>query len=74
MFKGIMIGLGALVVGAAIWQVKKEKEFNDNINNITRRTSENIINEMNRQAHETACNIHNQFMQQQVNNMNMNMM
>lgn len=71
MFKGIMIGLGALVVGVAIWQVKKEKEFNDNINDITRRTSENIINEMNRQAHETACNIHNQFMQQQVNNMNM---
>lgn len=71
MFKGIMIGLGALVVGAAIWQVKKEKEFNDNINDITRRTSENIINEMNRQAHETACNIHNQFVQQQVNSMNM---
>lgn len=71
MFKGIMIGLGALIVGGLIYKAKKEQEFNDSINDITRRTSENIINEMNRQAHETACNIHNQFVQQQMHNMNM---
>lgn len=29
MFKGIMIGLGALVVGGLIYKAKKEQEFND---------------------------------------------
>lgn len=71
MFKGILAGLGVLVLGAAVYQYKKEQEFNNSINDITRRTSENIVNEMNRQAHETACNIHNQFVQQQMHNMNM---
>lgn len=74
MFKGILIGLGALVVGAAIWQVKKEKEFNDNINDITRRTSDQIIRDMERMSQESINSINQQFMQQQVNNMNMNMM
>ena len=70
MMKNILIGLGVLTIGGLIYKVKKEQEFNDSINDITRRTSENIINEMNRQAHETACNIHNQFVQQ-MHNMNM---
>lgn len=71
MMKNILIGLGVLAIGGLIYKAKKEQEFNDSINDITRRTSENIINEMHRQAHETACNIHNQFVQQQMHNMNM---
>ena len=71
MFKGILAGLGILVVGAAIYNYKKEQEFNDNINDITRRTSDQIIRDMERMTQESINNINQQFMQQQVNNMNM---
>lgn len=40
MLKKILLGLGLVTIGAAIYNYKKEKEFNDNINDITRRTSE----------------------------------
>lgn len=72
MMKGILLGLGALVVGAAIWQAKKEQEFNDNIDNITRQTVDGVIREMDRMTQETINNINNQqFMNQQMHNMNM---
>lgn len=71
MMKGLLLGLGALVVGAAIWQAKKEQEFNDNIDNITRQTCENITREINRMTEETVNNINQQFMNQQMHNMNM---
>lgn len=64
MFKGLLVGLGVLIVGAAVYQYKKEKEFDDNINNITRQTCDNITREMDRMTQETIQNI-NQFMQQQ---------
>lgn len=64
MFKGILAGLGVLILGAAVYQYKKEKEFDDNINNITRQTVDNITREMDRMTQETIQNI-NQFMQQQ---------
>lgn len=64
MFKGILAGLGVLILGAAVYQYKKEKEFDDNINNITRQTVDNITREMDRMTQETVQNI-NQFMQQQ---------
>ena len=43
MFKGILVGLGVLIVGAAIYQHKKEIEFDDNINDITKQTVDNIL-------------------------------
>lgn len=64
MLKGLLAGLGVLILGAAVYQYKKEKEFDDNINNITRQTVDNIIREMDRMTQETVQNI-NQFMQQQ---------
>nr|DAG06059.1 MAG TPA: YtxH-like protein [Myoviridae sp. ctkfK18] len=68
MLKGLLVGLGVLIVGAAIYQHKKEKEFDENINNITRQTVDNITREMDRMTQETVQNI-NQFMQQQIHNM-----
>lgn len=67
MLKKILLGLGVLVVGAAIYQHKKEQEFNDNINDITRRTVDNITRNMERTAQETAQRVHQDF----VNQMNM---
>lgn len=64
MVKGLLVGLGVLIVGAAIYQHKKEEEFDENINNITRQTVDNITKEMDRMTQETVQNI-NQFMQQQ---------
>ena len=64
MFKGILAGLGVLILGAAVYNYKKEKEFDENINNITRQTVDNITKEMDRMTQETVQNI-NQFMQQQ---------
>lgn len=64
MLKGLLAGLGVLILGAAVYQYKKEKEFDDNINNITRQTADNITREMDRMTQETVQNI-NQFMQQQ---------
>lgn len=71
MFKGILAGLGVLVLGAVAYQAKKEQEFNNSINDITRRTSDQIIRDMERMSQESINNINQQFMQQQVNNMNM---
>jgi len=68
MLKGLLVGLGVLIVGAAIYQHKKEEEFDENINNITRQTVDNITREMDRMTQETVQNI-NQFMQQQMHNM-----
>lgn len=68
MFKKVLLGLGLVTIGAAIYQYKKEQEFNENINDITRRTVNDITIEMNRMTEETVQNI-NQFMQQQMNNM-----
>lgn len=67
MLKKILLGLGVLVVGAAIYQHKKEEEFNENINNITRRTVDDITRNMERTAQETAQRVHQEF----VNQMNM---
>ena len=67
MLKKILLGLGVLVVGAAIYQHKKEEEFNENINNITRRTVDDITRNMERTAQETAQRVHQDF----VNQMNM---
>lgn len=69
MMKGLLLGLGALVVGAAIWQAKKEQEFNDNIDNITRQTVDGVIREMDRMTQETVQNINNQQFMNQMNNM-----
>lgn len=71
MMKNILIGLGVLAIGGLIYKAKKEQEFNDSINNITRQTCDNISREMDRMTQETVNNINQQFMQQQVNNMNM---
>ena len=68
MFKGILAGLGVLILGAAVYQYKKEKEFDERINEITRQTADNITREMDRMTQETVQNI-NQFMQQQMHNM-----
>lgn len=46
MFKKIMIGLGLAVIGAAIYQHKKEKEFDERIDDITNQTINNIHNMM----------------------------
>ena len=69
MMKGLLLGLGALVVGAAIWQAKKEQEFNNNIDNITRQTVDGVIREMDRMTQETVQNINNQQFMNQMNNM-----
>lgn len=64
MFKGILAGLGVLVLGAVIYQAKKEQEFNNSINDITRRTTEEVLRNMDRLNQEA---IHR--MNQQMNNM-----
>lgn len=69
MMKGLLLGLGTLIVGAAIWQAKKEQEFNDNIDNITRQTVDGVIREMDRMTEETVQNINNQQFMNQMNNM-----
>ena len=69
MMKGLLLGLGTLIVGAAIWQAKKEQEFNDNIDNITRQTVDGVIREMDRMTQETVQNINNQQFMNQMNNM-----
>ena len=69
MFKKVLLGLGVLVVGAAIYQHKKEQEFNDNINDITRRTVDDITRNMERMTQETVQNVNQYFAQQQMNNM-----
>ena len=69
MLKKILLGLGLVTIGAAIYQYKKEQEFNDNINDITRRTSEQIIRDMDRMTQETVQNVNQYFTQQQMNNM-----
>lgn len=60
MMKNILIGLGVLAIGGLIYKAKKEQEFNDSINNITRQTCDNIAREMNRMTQETINNINNQ--------------
>ena len=60
MMKGLILGLGAVILGSAVYNYKKEKEFNDNIDNITRQTCDNITREMNRMTQETINNINNQ--------------
>lgn len=69
MFKKVLLGLGLVTIGAAIYQYKKEQEFNDNINDITRRTSDQIIRDMERMTQETVQNVNQYFAQQQMNNM-----
>ena len=69
MFKKILLGLGLVTIGAAIYNYKKEKEFNDNINDITRKTSDQIIRDMERMTQETVQNVNQYFAQQQMNNM-----
>ena len=64
MLKRLLIGLGAIVIGAAVYNYKKEKEFDERMNEITRQTADNITREMDRMIQETVPNI-NQFMQQQ---------
>lgn len=66
MMKNILIGLGVLAIGGLIYKAKKEQEFNNNINDITRRTSEQIVRDMERMNQETINNINNQ---QFMNNM-----
>ena len=58
--KNILIGLGVLAICGLIYKAKKEQEFNDSINNITRQTCDNISREMNRMTQETINNINNQ--------------
>jgi hypothetical protein len=60
MMKNILIGLGVLAIGGLIYKAKKEQEFNDSINNITRRTGEQIVRDMERMNQETINNINNQ--------------
>ena len=67
MLKKILLGLGLVTIGAAIYQHKKEQEFNNNINDITRRTVDDITRNMERTAQETAQRVHQDF----VNQMNM---
>ena len=69
MLKKILLGLGLVTIGAAIYNYKKEQEFNDNINDITRRTSDQIIRDMERMTQETVQNVNQYFAQQQMNNM-----
>ena len=58
--KNILLGLGVLAIGGLIYKAKKEQEFNDSINNITRRTGEQIVRDMERMNQETINNINNQ--------------
>lgn len=67
MFKKILLGLGLVTIGAAIYQYKKEQEFNDNINDITKRTVDDITRNMERMTQETVQRVHQDF----VNQMNM---
>lgn len=60
MMKNILIGLGVLSIGGLIYKAKKEQEFNNNINDITRRTGEQIVRDMERMNQETINNINNQ--------------
>lgn len=60
MMKGILAGLGILAIGGLIYKAKKEADWNNNINDITRRTSEQIIRNMERMNQETINNINNQ--------------
>lgn len=69
MMKGLLLGLGAVILGAAVYNYKKEKEFNDNIDNITRQTVDGVIREMDRMTQETVQNINNQQFMNQMNNM-----
>lgn len=69
MMKNILIGLGVLAIGGLIYKAKKEADWNSNIDDITRRTSDQIIRDMERMSQETVNNINQQFMQQQMNNM-----
>ena len=68
MLKKILLGLGLVTIGAAIYNYKKEKEFNDNINDITSSSSEQIIRDMERMTQETVQNVNQYFTQQQMNN------
>jgi hypothetical protein len=67
MFKKVLLGLGLVTIGAAIYQYKKEQEFNENIDNITRRTVDDITRNMERMTQETVQRVHQDF----VNQMNM---
>lgn len=69
MLKGLLLGLGAVILGAAVYQYKKEQEFNDNIDNITRQTVDGVIREMDRMTQETVQNINNQQFMNQMNSM-----
>lgn len=69
MMKGLLLGLGAVILGAAVYNYKKEKEFNDNIDNITRQTVDGVIREIDRMTQETVQNINNQQFMNQMNNM-----
>lgn len=69
MMKGLLLGLGAVILGAAVYNYKKEKEFNDNIDNITRQTVDGVIRKMDRMTQETVQNINNQQFMNQMNNM-----
>ena len=64
MLKKILLGLGLVTIGAAIYQYKKEQEWNDNIDDITRRTVDDITRNMNRMAQETAERVNQDFMNQ----------
>ena len=64
MMKNILIGLGVLAIGGLIYKAKREQEFNNNINDITRRTTEEVLRNMDRLNQEA---IHR--MNQQMNNM-----
>ena len=46
MLKKILLGLGLVTIGAAIYQIKKEQEFNENINDIRKAAGKDPI-EMN---------------------------
>ena len=67
MLKKILLGLGLVTIGAAIYQYKKEQEFNENVNDITRRTVDDITRNMERMTQETVQRVHQDF----VNQMNM---
>ena len=69
MMKNILIGLGVLAIGGLIYKAKKEQEFNDHIDNITRQTVDGVIREMDRMTQETVQNINNQQFMNQMNNM-----
>lgn len=64
MLKKILLGLGLVTIGAAIYQYKKEQEFNENIDSITRKTVNDITREMNRMTEETVQRVNQDFMNQ----------